>query len=270
MTTTSTTAICTDTSALLTDAAADRPDIEVVPVQVTLDDEPFDDPYASVDDFYERLAGGAKALTSQPSPGAFADAYERLAGRGARHILSIHLDGRVSGTTTAAELASRSAPVPVRVLDTGTASFGVGACVRAAAEALDRGAPAAEAGVVAKRLGRRMRNAFVAPAAPGGRVAGDPGWSVLSLEGGVTRILAACDAVSEALAFMVALAADAAAPVRVAVGHAGSVVEAEADALANRLARYPSVLGVERYRVGPAVGAHTGPRSFGLFWWPGS
>jgi DegV family protein with EDD domain len=270
MTTTSATAICTDTSALLPDAAADRPDIEVVPVQVTLDDEPFDEQHASVDEFYEQLAGGAKARTSQPSPGAFAEAYERLAERGARHILSIHLDGRMSGTTAAAELASRSAPVPVRVLDTGTASFGVGACVRAAAETLDRGGPAAEAVVVAKRLGQGMRNAFVAPRAPGGRVAEAPGWSVLSLEGGVTRVLAACDTVSEALEVMVALAADAATPVRAAVGHAGSDVEAEADALADRLARSPAVIGVERYRVGPAVGAHTGPRSFGLFWWPGS
>jgi fatty acid-binding protein DegV len=266
----SATAICTDSSALLSPAAAELRGIEVVPVQITLDDEPFDERHASIDDFYERLDGGARALTSQPSPGAFAAAYERLVENGARHILSIHLDRRVSGTTEAAELASRSAPVPVSVVDTGTASFGVGACVRAAAEALDRGAEASDAGVAARLLGRTMRNAFVAPAAPGGRVVGTPGWAVLSLEDGVARALTACDAVSEALAVMVGLATEAGTPVRVAVGYAGPVVEKEADALADGLARSPVVLGIERYRVGPAVGAHTGSRSFGLFWWPAS
>ena len=41
-----------------------------------------------------------------------------------------------------------------------------------------------------------------------------------------------------------------------------------ADALAVLLASSPRVIGVERYRVGAAVGAHTGPLSFGAFWWP--
>ena len=59
-------------------------------------------------------------------------------------------------------------------------------------------------------------------------------------------------------------------PLAIAVGHAGSALESEADRLAHALARAESVFEVERYRVGASVGAHTGPDSFGLFWWPGS
>lgn len=57
-------------------------------------------------------------------------------------------------------------------------------------------------------------------------------------------------------------------PVRAAVGHAAASVQAAADALALSLEAQPHVVEVERYRVGAAVGAHTGGQSLGAFWWP--
>jgi hypothetical protein len=51
------------------------------------------------------------------------------------------------------------------------------------------------------------------------------------------------------------------------VGHAGPELEVAADRLAHDLVR-EQVAAVERYRVGPSVGAHTGPDCFGAFWWP--
>ena len=63
---------------------------------------------------------------------------------------------------------------------------------------------------------------------------------------------------------MTRLVADA-VPELVAVGHASRGVEAAADRLAHDLLR-ESVGAVERYRVYPSVGAHTGPDSFGAFW----
>jgi hypothetical protein len=56
--------------------------------------------------------------------------------------------------------------------------------------------------------------------------------------------------------------------VRAAVGHAAASTDPAADALAGSLASLAQVVGVERYRVSAAVGAHTGPLSFGAFWWP--
>ena len=86
------------------------------------------------DAFYARFDTGTPTVsTSQPSPGAFADAYARVAERGASEILSIHIGSAVSGTLNSARIAVAGSPVPVRLVDTGTASFGVSCCVWEAA-----------------------------------------------------------------------------------------------------------------------------------------
>jgi fatty acid-binding protein DegV len=54
--------------------------------------------------------------------------------------------------------------------------------------------------------------------------------------------------------------------VRAAVGHAGAATEPGAEALALSLASLSHVVDVERYRVGPAMGVHTGALSSGAFW----
>ena len=120
--------ICTDASALVPpDVAAEA--VTVVPIPILLDGRPFDEGLG-VDAFYAALESGAHAATSQPSPGDLLAAYVAAADRSARHVVSIHLDARTSGTVAAAELAAREAPVRVTVVDAGTASFGVGVCVR--------------------------------------------------------------------------------------------------------------------------------------------
>jgi fatty acid-binding protein DegV len=260
--------VCTDSSALLTAAEAGRLGIVVVPVAVSLDGRPFDERELGVDGFYERLAAGAVASTSQPSPGDFLAAYARAAAGEARSVLSVHLDGRVSGTVDSARLAAREAPLPVTVLDCATVSFGVGVCVRAAADALAQGATVAEAAAVADRLGSRLGNVFVAAGAGEGRVGAAHGWNVLTFADGVTRPVAACSTVDEAVSAMSERVPSGDGGLRAAVGHAGIAVAGAADALAAALVDVPSVVSVERYRVGAAVGAHTGPLSFGAFWWP--
>ena len=235
---------------------------------MTLDGESFDEVMSSLDWFYERLRSGAAATTSQPSPGDLAAAYERAAATGARSVVSIHLDATVSGVVSSAELAAREAPIPVVVVDTRTVSFGVGLCVRAAAAAIAEGGSAGDAARAAARLGGTMRNAFVARLSPGGRVPETEAWTVLSFEKGAASRLWECASAAEAAARMSRLALLDQGPLAVAVGHAGSAVEADADRLAHELARSEQVVEVERYRVGASVGAHTGPDSFGLFWWP--
>jgi fatty acid-binding protein DegV len=261
-------AICTDSSSLLAETVAASLGVEVVPVPVTLDDEPFDERVSSLDWFYERMRAGAPATTSQPSPDAFADAYARAASRGARSVLSIHLDSRISGIAASAELAAREAPVPVRVVDTRTVSYGVALCVRAAVEAAAAGGLAADAALAALRLGGAIENAFVALDSPGGRVPAVASWTVFRFAHGGSERLFDCTSLTEVEGRLAELALDTDEPLLAAVGHAGRSVEATADQLAHRLARSDHVVGVERYRVGASVGAHTGPDSFGLFWWP--
>jgi len=113
-----------------------------------------------------------------------------------------------------------------------------------------------------------VRNVFVAPGAPGGRVASPADWTVLGFVDGETWPLAACESAAEAVGVMVAQILAASRPIRVAVGHAAAVSKPAADDLAGALADSALVIELERYRVEPSVGAHTGPLSFGAFWWP--
>ena len=263
-----TVALCTDATALLPAAVAERHGITIVPIALALDERPFEDPDGRVDEFYDRLAGGARASTSQPSPGRFAEAYAAVAAGGASDVLSIHLDARLSGTVASAEAAARDAPVRVTVVDTGTASFGVAICVRAAADALAQGASTAEAAREASIAGAAIRNLFVARASPGGRVPRDADWAVLELVDGAVEPLRLCDAVEGAVDAMTGLVGGERRCVRAAVGHAAASTASPAARLVAALDTLEHVEGVERYRVGPAVGAHTGPDTFGLFWWP--
>jgi DegV family protein with EDD domain len=260
-------AICTDSSSLLSASAAATLRVDVVPVPVTLDGEPFDEDMSSLDWFYERLRAGAAATTAQPSPSDFVAAYDQAAARGARTVVSVHLDARVSRTVSAAETAAHLSPLPVTVVDTRTLSFGVSVCVRAATEVVAAGGSAGDAALAAARLGARMHTAFVARGSRGGRVPVLGGWTLFRFADGVAEPIWECASEAEAVERMASLALHDVEPIATAVGHAGRALEPAADRLAERLAD-AGATSVERYRVGASVGAHTGPDSFGVFWWP--
>jgi DegV family protein with EDD domain len=259
-------ALCTDSSALFPVGVAESLGVIVVPVAVVVDGVASDD--WPIEDFYARLADGSQVTTSQPSPGKFLDAYARAAAAGATEILSVHLDNRTSGTSRSAELAAGDAPIPVTVVDTPTVSFGVGLCVRAAAQALADGAPVHAAAAACRALGATLANGFVARVAQGGRLPDRDGWALLEFADGAVRAGAGCADEEAAVAAIARRVAASAGPIHAAVGHASATTERAADELAAALRALPDVELVERYRVGAAVGAHTGPLSFGAFWWP--
>src|SRR5205823_5608745 len=109
----------------------------VVPLRVTVDGVTYlEGVDLDADEFYARFeAGTPEVATSQPSPGQFEVAYDQLVAAGADEILSVHIGSSISGTVNAARLAAAEVAIPVRIVDTGTASFGVALCVWAAAEA---------------------------------------------------------------------------------------------------------------------------------------
>src|SRR5207302_3355579 len=172
--------LCTDSNAQLPAELVDRYGVEVVPLTVTLDGDDFlEGVNLDADGFYARFEQGVTQVsTAAPSPGRFMLAYEALVERGATEILSIHIGSSVSSTLDAARVASRGAGVPVRLVDTGTASFGVACCVWEAAEALAKGAGVEEAASVADAVAARTGNVFVVGALElarrGGRLGGSP------------------------------------------------------------------------------------------------
>jgi fatty acid-binding protein DegV len=78
-------AICTDSTALFANGAPELAGVTSVPISVALDGEAYEsnDP----DDFYTRLAAGARATTSMPSPHDFLGAYRLAAAAGADEVL---------------------------------------------------------------------------------------------------------------------------------------------------------------------------------------
>ena len=163
-------------------------------------------------------------------------------------------------------LAAREATLPVRVVALPTVSYGVGLCVRAASAVLRGGGGVTDAAADAERIAATLDNAFVARAAPGGRVSGGEGWTLLRFTAGAVEPVSAHAALDDAAETMTRRILSG-RPGLVAVGHAGAELEAAADRLAHELVD-AAVAAVERYRVAPSVGAHTGPDSFGAFWWP--
>ncbi|MEO7372176.1 MAG: DegV family protein, partial [Ilumatobacteraceae bacterium] len=156
--------ICTDSNSQLPPELAERYRVEVVPITVTIDDHEYlEGVDLDTDRFYELLSAEPppRVRTSQPSSGQFAAAYESLLHTGCDEILSVHVTSAISGTLNAARLATRALPVPVRIVDSGTAGFGVSCCVWAAAEAIAGGASLDDAVQIAESLAPRIGASFV-------------------------------------------------------------------------------------------------------------
>ncbi len=267
--------LVTDSNAQLPDELARRYDIEVVPLTVTIDGVPYlEGVDLDADAFYARFEKGRpRVSTTQPGPGQFAAAYEAVAERGATEILSVHIGSSVSGTVNSARLAAQVSPVPVRIVDTGTASFAVALCLWEAAVAAEAGASLEEAAGVAERVGATVGNVFVVGildvARAGGRLAGDVTDApttipVLTLTGGVMREVDRCAGLDQVADTMAAHVVAGGQSLRVGVGLADAGTLPLVTAVEDLLRTAPEVAELVRYRIGPSVGAHTGPGTVGV------
>ena len=276
--------LCTDSNAQLPPELVERYGVEVVPLTVTVDGEAFlEGVELDADGFYARFAGGAAptVTTAAPGPGLFVAAYEALAARGATEILSVHIGSSISATVDAARLAARNAPVPVRLVDTGTASFAVSCCLWEAAEAVAEGADVEQAAQVAERVAGLTDNVFVVGALDlargGGRLSAAAdralqadGIPVLRLVEGSFQPVAQVRTVEEAAAAMASAVTGSGTGLRVGISVADAAAAPVGEALEARLAGAAEVAELVRYRVGPSVGVHTGPGTAGAMWYPAS
>ena len=131
------TAIVTDSSCDIPQHLADELGIEIVPLNIRFGSEEFvDRKDLTPDEFWRRVAG-SKTLpeTSAPSPGAFEQAFRRSAESGAGGIVCVNISRDLSATIQSAELAAQAvgSDIPVRVIDSRTASIGQGLLALAAA-----------------------------------------------------------------------------------------------------------------------------------------
>nr|WP_315971262.1 DegV family protein [Paenibacillus sp. N3.4] len=136
---------------IVTDSTADIPlalrqelHIEMVPLKIHFGDEDYLDTVTlQSEEFYPKLQASTHfPRTSQPSPAEFLSLYEKLLEEPDTEIISIHLASTLSGTYQSALLASNmleDSAGKVHVVDSCSASYGIGALVVAAAKAASEG-----------------------------------------------------------------------------------------------------------------------------------
>jgi DegV family protein with EDD domain len=265
-------AIVTDSTAYLPADLVTSHHITVVPVQVVVGGQPFDEgTEITPAEVAQALRSWSVVTTSRPSPERFAAAYAAAADAGATAVVSAHLSGDMSGTYDSAVLASREAPVPVVVVDTRRVAMAMGYAVLDGARSAEAGADAETvAAVVRERAAassalfyvdtldylRRGGRIGAATALLGQALAVKP---ILELRDGTVAPLEKVRTASKALARLEELVVERAdgRPCDIAVHHLDAAARAET--LAGRLAARLVDSRVLVSEVGAVVGAHVGP-----------
>jgi len=265
-------AVVTDSTAYLPNDLASSHAITVVPVQVIVSGQPYDEGTGiTPHDVAVALREWGVVTTSRPSPERFAAAYLAAAEAGATAVVSAHLSGEMSGTYDSALLASKEAPIPVTVIDTRSVAMAMGFAVLSGATAAMAGADAeAVADVIRRRAStgsalfyvdtldylRRGGRIGAAQALLGQALAVKP---ILELVDGRVTPLEKVRTTSKALARLEELVIERATgrPCDIAVHHLDAVARAET--LAGHLVARMSDSRVLVSEVGAVVGAHVGP-----------
>ena len=264
--------LCTDSNSQLPAELAERFGVEVVPLTMVVDGQEYlEGVDLDADTYYAMFADGIAPVTtwSNPSAGQFAVAYDDLAARGCSQILSIHTSLDSCSMLKAARLAAHSSPVPVRLIDSGTARFDVSCCVWAAADAIAAGATLDEAAAIAETLAPAIGNVFIVGALD--MVADAPERhtrAVLTRRGAQVEVLDRVDSMVDAVNAMARRVLDWGDRLNVAVGTAHHDAAPIADALAHALGEAAAVNEVIRYRISPSVGTETGPGTVGCVMFP--
>ena len=270
--------IVTDSACDLPAAIAAEHGIEIVPLSINFGDETLiDREQLGVEEFWARLARSKDIPgTAAPAPGRFEEAYRRLIADGATGIVVVSLSGNLSATIQSAELASRSVTeVPIEVVDSKSATLGVGLAAIAAARLAATGADTA---AVADSVRSRVARTHLFGALDtleflkkGGRVGAAQALlgevlsvkPIITVEDGQVGQAGKVRTRSKAIAWLLERLESARDPELVMTFHG---MADDADEFTARVQeRVPGVEVVSGI-LGPVVGAHTGPRAIGLGW----
>ncbi len=272
-------ALVTDSNSQITSSMMTEHGVRVVPIPITVDGVSYlEGETITADEFFAMIADVTPTIeTSLPSPGAFAEIYELVANQGATEILSVHVGKTFSGTLNSARLGAALVDVPVRLVDTGTASFGVACCVAEAGRAIAAGDSIEVAASAAEALAGELWSVSALGVTDllmaGGRglvpVSNTDAVQMFTSgpQGAVEAIGAALtvDAVCDRMADVMHLGGR---PIRVALGIADPSAHLYSAGLRARLEARHDVVEIVDYRIGPSIAAFTGPGVAGGFWYP--
>ena len=275
---------------IVTDSTSDLPpeicrelDITVVPLTVNFGDTGYRDGVdLSTDEFYKKLIASDKLpTTSQPSAGAFAEAYKDVA-KGTDEILSIHISGKLSQTYNSARLAASEmeGSCNIQVMDSLQVSMGLGCIVMAAARAARDGASMEGLQQLVSKMMPETRTLALLDTleylAKGGRIGKVQAYlgnslrplaifkviPIVEVRGGEVHPLARVRTRRKGLDRLLTEASSASGITMAGVAYSTSRQEAES--VLERLRPLVSSGNLVLSRFGPVLGTHIGPGALGL------
>ncbi|KEF35396.1 fatty acid-binding protein DegV [Deinococcus sp. RL] len=272
-------AVVTDSTCDLAPDAARQLGLHLVPLRVLMNGRTLLDwQEVDPDAVYDHQRAGGQVSTEPAPQAAFEQVYRELL---ATHdaILSLHISGHLSATVTHARQAAQAlgAEGRIHILDSGFASIPLAEAVLAAREALDRGGDLAAAKQAVAAVQAEQLAEFTVPTLEylrrGGRLSRAQEFignmlgvrPVLRFDAGrlkpVRRVRGA-QATGDILAQLEAHFGRE--PVAVTIGHAGRdparIAELRGAVQASRL----NVVRGRLQLLGPVIGAHVGPGTYGL------
>lgn len=276
-------AVVTDSSAYIPPAALGSLDIPVIPLWLIWGEDRFRDG-VDIDPptFYRRLReSDTFPTTSQPSAGEFVEFFER-AGAGADAIVGLFISSKLSGTIPSALAAQAELPNrAIRIVDSLSTSMGLGFSVLAAARAVEAGRSLDEVVAVAEAVRDRTHVLFAVDTLEylyrGGRIGGAKRLlgtalnikPLLHLEEGHVEPLVQVRTKRKAVERMLEVAEERLGgkpPAGMCVLDVDS--PEEGDALAEEARSRFNVPIVYRTAVSPVIGAHAGPGTVGICFYP--
>jgi DegV family protein with EDD domain len=276
-------AVVTDSTAYIPEEALGDFDIPMIPLWLIWGDERFRDG-VDIDPptFYRRLPESKVfPTTSQPSAGEFVEFFQRV-GEGACAIVSVLLSSKLSGTVASAQTAKIQLPdLDIRIVDSLSTSMGLGFAVLAAARAAAAGRSIDEVVASSERVADGMNVMFAVDTLEylhrGGRIGGAKRLlgtalnikPLLDLEDGRIEALAQVRTKRKAIARMLDVAEE-----RLGGKHMAEAAVLDVDApdegraIAEMVKERFGLPTVYQTRVSPAIGAHVGPGTVGICFYP--
>ena len=268
--------IVTDSTADLTPEQQRAAGITVVPLNVHFGDQVFRDHVdLTTDEFFRRLKASSQLpRTSQPSVGAFEEAYRTLL-EGGDEIVSVHLSSKVSGTFNSALMAAQSVgDGKVDVVDSLSTSMALGFMALEAADLARAGRDRQTVAECLRGLVAKARVICIVDTLTylerGGRIGKARALlgsllnvkPILQLKDGEVVPLGRARGRPQALNRLVELLERDGKVSRLAIMHGAA--KADAEQLRARVAStYPGV-DIQLTEIGAVLGTHTGPGVIGF------
>ena len=274
-------AVVTDSCAGMPPELAAANDIHIIPVRVNWHGRTFRDGIdITPSELYRRMRQDATLpTTSVPPPSDFLQLYTNLGQRDeVKGIVSVHLSYKLSFTYGVAQMASKKLEglVPIRVIDSDTASMAQGFSALVAARAAAEGASLEEVAQEAERVARKAHLYAMLETLEylyrGGRVGKAAALlgialkfkPVLTVKEGEVNVLARPRTRAKGMQIMLREMQSQVGehPVHVAVMHADALEQAEG--LREEVASRFHCLELYTTEFTPVMGTHSGPGVVGL------